>query len=115
MKNRKSTAGPPSEGAENAKKAMMKRAKKSSMDPNTKYYVIIGSFVAIMLLIVFYLQNPKQSLLTRPVIDHDEFLVHNSQNQMFSVGPNDQFQGVIMNDARKLFSIGISDSPNIPY
>lgn len=114
MKNRKSTASAPNDSVENAKKAMYKRGKKSSMDQNTKYYIIIGAFVVIMLLVVFYLQSPKQSLLTKPVIDHDEFLVHNSQNQLFSVGPNDQFQGVIMNDARKLFSIGISDTPNIP-
>ena len=93
---------------------MLRRSKKSQTDPNIKYYVIIGLFVVIMLVVVFYLQNPKQSLLTKPVIDHDEFIVHNSQNQMFSVGPNDQFEGVIMNDAKKLFNVGISDSPNIP-
>jgi hypothetical protein len=114
MKNRRSTTNTPNESSENARKAMLRRSKKSATDPNIKYYITIGLFVVIMLVVVFYLQNPRQSLLTKPVIDYDDFLVHNSQNQMFTVGPNNQFEGVLMNDAKKLFNVGISDSPNIP-
>lgn len=79
-----------------------------------KYYCIIGAFVLIMIMAVFYLKNPKQSLLTKKIIDQDEFLVHNSQNQHFTVGPNEQFKGMTMSEARRFFSIGISPAQNLP-
>ena len=114
MKNRK--PNPPSEGAKNARKAMIKRSKKKQSDPNLQYYLVIGGFVVIMVAIIVYTVfiNPKESFLLKQIIDHDEFLVHNSQNQFFTVGANKQFEGVTMNEARKLFNVGISDSPNLP-
>jgi C1A family cysteine protease len=40
--------------------------------------------------------------------------LNNSQNQFFTVCSNKQFEGYSVNDARKLFNLGIADSPNLP-
>lgn len=112
MKHRK--PGSPNVSADNARKAMYKRAKKRS-DPNMSYYIVIGGFCLCMFVVVIYMfLNPKESLLTRQVIDQNEFLVHNLNNQFFQQGPNDQFEGYTINDARNFFNIGISDSPTLP-
>ena len=43
------------------------------------YYIVIGVFVFICVASVLYmLLNPKQNFNNKQVIDHDEFLVHNS-------------------------------------
>jgi hypothetical protein len=113
MRNRKSNT--PSQASENARKAMFRRGKKGVSDPNTQYYIVIGGFVAVMAAVgVYMFMNPKESLLNRQVIDSDELLVQNVQNQFFQSGPNDQFVGYTMNDARKFFNLGIADSPNLP-
>ena len=45
------------------------------------YYIVIGVFVVVCVGAVLYmLLNPKTSFINKQVIDHDEFLVHNSQN-----------------------------------
>ena len=114
MRNRKPAS--PNKQAENARKAMLKRSKKNNYDPNFQYYLVIGGFVVVMAAVIIYTVfiNPKESFLYKQIIDRDEFLVHNSQNEHFTVGPNRQFEGQTMNDARKLFNMGIADSPNLP-
>jgi cathepsin B len=114
MRNRKPSS--PNKQAENARKAMLKRSKKNVSDPNMQYYLVIGGFAVVMVAIVVYTVfiNPKESFLNKQIIDHDEFIVHNSQNQYFTVGPNQQFEGQTMDEARKLFNMGIADSPNLP-
>lgn len=57
--------------------------------------------------------NPKESILEKQVIDPNEFLVHNLNSQFFTAGPNEQFEGYTMNEARKFFNIGISDTPSL--
>jgi len=48
------------------------------------YYIVIGVFVVICVGAVLYMiLNPKQSFINKLVIDHDEFLVHNSQSTQF--------------------------------
>jgi len=114
MKNRKPKE--PNQSAENARKAMLKRSRKKSSDPNLPYYLVIGGFVVVMVTVIVYTVfiNPKENFLEKSVIDHDEFLVHNSQNIHFKVGANKQFEGMKMKDAKNLFNMGISDSPNLP-
>ena len=113
MKNRKPAS--PSKSAENARKAMYKRGKKKKSDPHFQYYVVIAVFVVVMVAVVVWVYlNPKESLLDKQVIDSDEFLVQNSHNQFFTVGPNDQFEDFTMREAQKMFNIGIADSPNLP-
>lgn len=51
--------------------------------------------------------------MDKKVIDHSEFIVHNSQNQNFKQGPNTQFEGMTMNEARIQFNMAIADSPNL--
>lgn len=115
MKNRK-TGGSSNSASENARKAMIKRSKKNTSDPNMPYYLVIGGFVVIMATVIIYTVfiNPKESFLKKQIIDDDEFLIHNSQNQFFTVGPNKQFEGMQMDDARKVFNIGIADTHNLP-
>lgn len=115
MKQRKPASGGNAESAERARKAMYKRGKKKGGDPNMGYYIVIGGFVVVMGLVIIYMfLNPKESVLNRQVIDNDEILVENVHNQFFQAGPNDQFVGYTMNEARKFFNIGIADSPNLP-
>lgn len=113
MRNRK--VNTPTETGDKARKAMYKRGKKGTGDPNTPYYVVIGLFVVCMLVVVIYmLLNPKESLLNKQVIDENEIMVQNLQSQMFQHGANDQFVGYTMDEARRFFNIGIADSPNFP-
>jgi hypothetical protein len=114
MKNRKLVT-PPNEGAINAKKAMYKRGKKNTGNPNMPYYLTVGGFIVLMVVIVLYMViNPKESILGKKVVDHNEFLVQNLQNEMWKAGPNEQFENFTMNEAQKFFNIAISDSPNMP-
>lgn len=114
MRNRKGT-NQSSESAENARKAMFRRGKKGASDPNMQYYLVIGGFVVCMLVVVIYMYlNPKESLLTKQVVDENEILVQNLQSQFFQHGANEQFRGYTMDEARKFFNIGIADSPNLP-
>lgn len=63
---------------------MKNRSKGKKGDPNMPYYIVIGVFVVICVGAVLYMiLNPKQSFINKPVIDHDEFLVHNSQSTQF--------------------------------
>lgn len=114
MRNRQK-ANEPNEGATNARKAMFKRGKKNTGDPNMPYYLVVGGFAVLMVVIVLYMVlNPKESILNKKVIDHNEFLVQNLQNEMWKAGPNEQFVNYTMNEAQKFFNIAISDSPNMP-
>lgn len=63
-----------------------------------------------MLAVILY---PKESFITKQVIDEDEFIVHNSKGLTFEVGGNKQFEGDTMQDASKQFNVAISDSPNM--
>lgn len=79
-----------------------------------QYYLVIGIFVAVCVGAVGYkIFNPKESFIDKKVIDHDEFLVHNSQSQHFTQGPNTQFEGQTMNEARLQFNLAIADNPNL--
>ena len=112
MRNRK--VNQTNEAAENARKAMIRRNKKGGMDENTKYTIAIGGFVVVMLVIVLYMVlNPKESILNRQVNDINEFLVHNNHNQFFKQGENEQFEGFTIRETQKFFNIGISDTPNL--
>lgn len=78
------------------------------------YYIVIGVFVTVCVVSVLYmLLNPKQSFINKQVIDHDEFLVHNSQSSTFQQGPNTQFTGQTFNQARIQFNMALADSPNL--
>ncbi len=93
---------------------MQKRSTKNKGDTKWQYYYVIGGFVFVCVVVVLYsLLNPKQSFINKPVIDHDEFLVHNSQNTHFNQGANTQFEGQTMNQARLQFNMAMADSPNI--
>lgn len=78
------------------------------------YYIVIGVFVVICVGAVLYMiLNPKQSFINKQVIDHDEFLVHNSQSTQFQQGPNTQFVNQTYNQARLQFNMALADSPNL--
>ena len=78
------------------------------------YYIVIGGFVAICVIAIGYqILYPKEIFMDKKVIDHNEFIVHNSQNQNFKQGANTQFEGYTMNDARLQFNMAIAESPNI--
>lgn len=79
-----------------------------------QYYYVIGGFIFVCVAVILYsFLNPKQSFINKPVIDHDEFLVHNSQNSHFTQAGNTQFEGQTMNEARLQFNMAMADSPNI--
>jgi cathepsin B len=93
---------------------MLRRNKKGGMDEGTKYTIAIGGFVVVMLVVVLYMVlNPKESILNRQVNDVNEFMVHNNLNQYFKQGENEQFEGFTIREAQKFFNIGISDTPNL--
>ena len=78
------------------------------------YYIVIGVFVVVCVGAVLYmLLNPKKSFIDKQVIDHDEFLVFNSQSTQFQQGENTQFKGQTYNQARLQFNLAIADSPNL--
>jgi len=72
---------------------MQKRNSSKKGDNKMQYYYVIGGFVFVCVAVILYsLLNPKQSFILKPVIDHDEFLVHNSLNHQFTQGANTQFE-----------------------
>jgi hypothetical protein len=97
-----------------AAKAMANRNRKGGSQA-TQYYIVIGGFVLVCAAAVIYnVLNPKEMFLEKQVIDHDEFIVHNSQNKNFQQGPNKQFEGQTMNDARLQFNLAIAEQFNFP-
>ena len=71
----------------------MSRRSKKQDNTMTQYYLVIGGFVGVCLVAVFYvLLNPKQSFAQMPVIDDSAILVHNGQNSGFQRGENAFFQ-----------------------
>ena len=48
------------------------------------------------------------------MIDPDEFIIHNSQNTNFQWGPNKQFEGQTMNEARLQFNHAMAENFNFP-
>jgi len=64
---------------------MQKRSSKGKGDPHRPYYIVIAVFVITCAVVIIYqFVNPKKSFIDKQVIDHDEFLVHNSQNSHFT-------------------------------
>ena len=59
---------------------MNKRSRKAQ-DNTMTYYIVIGGFIAICVIAVGYqVMYPKEIFMDKMVIDHNEFIVHNSQN-----------------------------------
>ena len=70
---------------------MLKRSKKGT-DSMAPYYGVIGFFIAVCVLSVFFtLVNPKKKFAEMSVIDDSQILIHNGQGHQFKHGRNELF------------------------